>query len=151
MAYDIIFVEKQDAPVRNVLKRGVGENVFLSSLPTNPKVFAFFFPGSLDTGDLEKRLRSLGERTGDNLFVNMASLADPDYDRAQKRFRIGALPTVVVTAISPLAVTPDSGCSATVGEFVWVRAADGHHHRRPRIACRRLTFNHSRASFFLQV
>jgi hypothetical protein len=113
MAYEIVFVEKPE-PVdesgrlhRGPQKdRGVAESVFLSSLPTNPKVFAFFYRGSTDWDEVEKRLRALGQKTGDNFFVNIGTLADPDYPRAQERFQIEELPVIVVTAISPLAATP---------------------------------------------
>lgn len=102
MAYDIVFVEKPE-PGR---ARGV-DSVFLSDLPTNPKVFAFLYRGAADTSEVEGALRALGERTGDNLFVNIGSQADPDYDKAEKCFRISRWPVIVVTAISPLAATPE--------------------------------------------
>jgi hypothetical protein len=76
-------------------------------LPTNPKVLAFFYRGSADTSEVERGLRALGQKTGDNLFVNIASQADPDYDKAEKCFRIKKWPVIVVTAISPLAATPE--------------------------------------------
>jgi hypothetical protein len=101
MAYNIVFVEKT-AP-----GRAVGDSVFLSNLPTNPKVFAFFYRGSGDTSEVEKALRALGQRTGDNLFVNIGSQADSDYDKAEKCFGIRGWPVIVVTAISPLAATPE--------------------------------------------
>jgi hypothetical protein len=101
MAYDIVFVEKPEPG------RAVGDSVFLSNLPTNPKIFAFFYRGAADTSEVEKQLRALGQRTGDNLFVNIASQADPDYDKAEKRFGIRRWPVIVVTAISPLAATPE--------------------------------------------
>jgi hypothetical protein len=102
MAYDIVFVDKP------LVGRAVGdESIFLANLPTNPKIFAFFYRGSADVGEVEKRLRALGQKTGPNLFVHFSSEADPDYDKAEKRFGITKWPVVVVTAISPLAATPD--------------------------------------------
>ncbi len=116
MTYDVIFVEKEDSRGggRGAKKRAGGESIFLASLPTSPKVFAFFYPGDVDTDEAERRLRALGQRTGDNLFVNIGSLVDPDYKRAVQRFGIGPLPVIVVTAVSPLAATPD-------GETAFVR------------------------------
>ena len=113
MAYDILFVEKEDQPAAGAEPRGVGD-VFLSKLPTSPKVFALFFDGSLDTEDVRERLRTLGEKTGDNFYVNVGTLSDPDYQAAARRFNLGPLPAIVVTAISPLAATPE-------GENAYVR------------------------------
>jgi hypothetical protein len=101
MSYDIVFVDNPGPG------RGVGESVFLSNLPTNPKVFVFFYRGAADVSEVEKGLRALGQKTGDNLFVNIASQADPDYDKAEKCFGIRRWPVIVVTAISPLAGTPE--------------------------------------------
>jgi hypothetical protein len=114
MAYDVVFVEKEEPPAPGEKLKEVGESVFLSKLPTNPKVFALFFPGSSDTDDLQKLLRALGEKAGDNLYVNMGALSDPDYQRAAKRFGLRPLPAIVVTAIGPLAATPE-------GENAYVR------------------------------
>ena len=47
MAYDIVFVEKPE-PGR---ARGA-DSVFLSDLPTNPKVCAFFYRGAADTSEV---------------------------------------------------------------------------------------------------
>jgi hypothetical protein len=105
MAYEIVFVEKPDSG-RNP-DRAVGENVFIANLPAKPKVFVFFYRGSAETGEVEKALRALGQKTGDNLFVNIASQADPDYDKAERRFSIGRWPVIIITAISPLAATPE--------------------------------------------
>src|SRR6516164_7360078 len=109
MTYDIIFVENEraSAAAGGGAERAVGESIFLANLPANPKVFAFFYPGDADTEEVENRLRALGERTGANLFVNLGTLVDPDYKRAVERFCIRPLPVLVVTAISPLAATPD--------------------------------------------
>jgi hypothetical protein len=118
MAYDIVFVEEPEvgrdpASASDHQDRGTG-TVFLSQLPRDPKVFAFFFPGSADTEELQRRLRALGEKTGDNLYVDMGSLLDPDYLAARERFKLGPLPAVIVTATSPLAATP-------TGESAFVR------------------------------
>jgi hypothetical protein len=114
MTYDIVFVQKglspvaEDGPkVKAVREKAVGESVFLANLPTSPKVFALFYPGDVDTVETEKRLRALGQKTGDNLFVNFSTLADPDYELARERFGIRPLPAIVVTAVSALAATPD--------------------------------------------
>jgi hypothetical protein len=114
MAYNIVFVEEKPAAVPGSQEKAVGEDIFLANLPASPKVFAFFYPGETDTDEVEKRLRALGKKTGENLFVNFSTLMDPDYKRAVKRFRVKALPVIIVTAISPLAATPN-------GESTFVR------------------------------
>src|SRR5215469_10522065 len=105
MPYDIVFVEPEDPSLAAGKDRGAG-SVFLSNLPASAKVFAFFYPSSVAMNDLVERLRSLGRGTGDNLFVNIGSLRDPDYRVACERFGVGALPVIIITAISPLAATP---------------------------------------------
>ena len=106
MAYDIVFVEQDNLQVNKGQKeKAVGESIFLATLPTNPKVFAFFYPSDADTDAAEERLRALGQKTGDNLFVNIGTLADPDYEHAVERYNIKQLPVVVVTAVAPLAAT----------------------------------------------
>jgi hypothetical protein len=116
VTYNIILVEKDRSPfaVGRAKERAVGESVFLANLPTRPKVFAFFYPGNTDTEEVEKRLRALGHRTGDNLFINFGTLDDDDYKQAVEHFGIGALPVIVVTAVGPLAATPE-------GETTFVR------------------------------
>ena len=115
MPYDIVFVEPEDPSLAAGKDRGAG-SVFLSNLPASAKVFAFFYPSSVAMNDLVERLRSLGRGTGDNLFVNIGSLRDPDYPI------VGALPVIIITAISPLAATP--------------RRPDGLCPPRPEIAVR---------------
>jgi hypothetical protein len=122
MACDIVFVEEEGKGTA----RAVGESVFLSRLPTSPKVFAFFYPGSSDTEEVQKELRALGQKTGGNLFVNIAkTLDDPDYQVAVGRFRIRGLPVIVVTAVSPLASTPE-------GQTAFVRLEGKELFKRPQ-------------------
>jgi hypothetical protein len=105
--FDIVFVDDEEPEAATVKHRSVGESVFLYDLPKAPKVFVFFYQGSDDTQDVEDRLRALGRRTGDNLFVNLGSLADPAYEDAVERFGIRQLPVVIVTAVAAFAATPD--------------------------------------------
>jgi len=106
LAYNIVFIDQEASADTLGNDRNVGENVFLSDVPKDSKVFLFFYPGGLDTDDVERGLRDLGNRTGDNLFVNFGSLADPDYRSSVERFGIKLLPVIVMTAIAPLAETP---------------------------------------------
>jgi hypothetical protein len=108
MNYKIVFRSEpaaESAP-DGASQRAVGEQVFLSNLPNDAKIFVFYYPGSSDAEAVEQGLRQLGQRTGDNLFVNISSLVDPDYQRAVEAFGIRPLPVIVVTAIGPLAATP---------------------------------------------
>jgi hypothetical protein len=109
MTWDIVFIEKPKPQVLGEPSRALGEDVMLDDLPTDAKVFVFFFPGDMSTGtdDLQDRLRALGRRTGSNLFVDIGSLADKDYPAAAERFGLVALPAIVVTATSPLAASPE--------------------------------------------
>jgi hypothetical protein len=107
MTYEIVFEEKPPGE-RAVIDRRRGEGrVFLSNPPTNPKVFVFFYRGSAYTSEVEQKLSALGKRTGDNLYVNIGSQADPHYKTARNRFGIRQWPVIVVTAISPLAASPE--------------------------------------------
>ena len=55
MAYDIILIE-------SVTGRTVGDDIFLSNLPTKPKILVLFYAGSDDTNEVEKGLRRLGPK-----------------------------------------------------------------------------------------
>jgi hypothetical protein len=77
------------------------------------KFSCFFYPGDLDSHEIKERLRAFGNATGDNLFVNIGSLADRDYKSAVKRFGIQQLPVIIVTAVAPLAASPQ-GATAYV-------------------------------------
>lgn len=107
MAYQIVFVKNQPPPAPGERPKGVGEHMVLADVPASPKVFVFYYPGSTDTRDVEKRLRALGQKSGDNLFVCFGKGDDPHYERTVKCFGLGPLPVIVVTAIAPLATMPD--------------------------------------------
>jgi hypothetical protein len=73
-----------------------------------------------------KELRALGLKTGGNLFVNIAeTLADPSYQMAAERFRLKSLPVIVVTAVGPLAATPE-------GQTAFVRLDGKHLFQQPQ-------------------
>ena len=57
--------------------------------------------------DFEKSLRTLGERTGENLFVNIGRLNDPQFDKLVRKFEITSFPALVMTAVADLAAAPD--------------------------------------------
>ena len=83
--------------------RAVGENVFFNDLPQECKVFLFYYPAAMPDPNLESKLRSLGQRTGTNLFVNIGWLNDPQYDKIVKYFAIQKNPEIVMTAVPDLA------------------------------------------------
>ena len=80
-----------------------GENIFVANLPAEIPVYVFYYPAETRSPELERALRSLGERTGTNLFVNMGRLDDPQFNKIARAFDIKSLPAVVVTGIADLA------------------------------------------------
>lgn len=108
MSYSLVLAEEPSGA------RDVGENVFLADLSDEYQVFAFYYPSAMRDEQLEAALRSLGELTGKNLFVNMGKLNDPSYGKIVKRFEIRTLPAVVVTATSDLAGDPDANANAFI-------------------------------------
>jgi len=101
MSYKLIFKEPL---VESVITRAFGEDVFLADLPAEYKVYVFYYAGAMGNETLEARLRTLGEITGKNLFVNLGrNLKDPLYGKIRKRFEIKKFPVIIVTAIDALA------------------------------------------------
>jgi hypothetical protein len=94
--------------------KAVGENVLLANLPAEFPVYAFYYPAELPDPAFEGALRHLGERTGNNFFINMGRLDDPQLDKIVKTFGIESFPTVVVTAVADLAAPPDELLSSFV-------------------------------------
>jgi len=96
------------------VKKDVGENVFLDDLPGNYKVYLFYYPGAMGSQELEDDLRRLGKIAGQNLFVNIGMLDDPNYNMIASHFEIKRLPCIVMTAVDELASPPSSFLSAYV-------------------------------------
>jgi hypothetical protein len=109
MPYQLIFSELTQG-----VQRDVGENVFLENLPAEYKVYLFYYPGAMGNEELESQLRKLGEMTGKNLFVNIGSLNDPNYNKIAGNFQIKKLPAVVMTATADLASPPSDYLSSYV-------------------------------------
>ncbi len=89
-------------------QKDIGENIFLANLPSNYNVYLFYYPGAMGNEELETNLRQLGDLTGENLFVNIGKLNDPNYNKIAQAFEIKKLPVIVVTATSDLASPPSS-------------------------------------------
>lgn len=83
--------------------KAVGEDVFLSDLSDEYRVFAFYYPPAMPDQALEAGLRHLGEIGGKNLFVNLGKFDDPSYQTISNAFDIREYPVVVVTATADLA------------------------------------------------
>ncbi len=92
-----------------MVTKDIGDNVYLSDLRDEYKVFAFYYPSAMRNEELEASLRRLGELTGKNLFVNIGKLDDPSFGKVVKTFEIDQFPVVVMTATSDLAGT-DGRC-----------------------------------------
>jgi hypothetical protein len=90
-------------PTDKLGKKDVGQNVFLSDLPYDYKVYVFYYPGIMPNPVLEEKLRALGDDTGKNLFVNIGRRNDPNFDKIVARFGIRDYPVIVVTGVDELA------------------------------------------------
>jgi hypothetical protein len=102
MPYQLVLREPEEGS-----SKAVGENTFLANLPANFPVYAFYYPAEMPDSDFEKLLRTLGERTGENLFVNIGRLNDPQFDKIVHKFEITSFPTLVMTAVAELAAAPN--------------------------------------------
>ncbi len=102
MSYELVLTED---PSREQGK-AYGRNVFLQDLPEDSKVYLFYYPGAAISSALEDALRTLGETTGANLFVNVGRLDDPEHDKIVDTFGIRTYPVIVMTADSSLS-SPD--------------------------------------------
>ena len=101
-------------PLETVPTRAIGENVFLADLSSEYKVFAFYYPTAMRSPELETGLRSLGDLTGTNLFVNMGKLDDPALGKITTLFEIHKYPVIVLTATAELGGVPEHGISTYV-------------------------------------
>ena len=108
MTYRVVLAE-EPSPGKQV-----GDNVFLDDVPPNCRVYLFYYPGAMPDAALEKALRELGEIAGNNLFVNIGRLDDPQYDKIASHFSIKSLPVIVLTADASLASPSDSYLSSFV-------------------------------------
>ena len=109
MPYQLVLSELIDEVTRDV-----GENVFFDNLPSDYKVFIFYYPAPMPNEDLESALRNLGNIAGKNLFVNIGWLNDDKYDTITKLFDIKNFPVIIVTAIDKLASPPTEFSTAFV-------------------------------------
>jgi hypothetical protein len=94
--------------------KAVGENVFLANLSSEFPVYIFYYPAEMPDPTFERQLRSLGDKTGNNLFVNIGRLDDPQLDKIVHKFELKSFPVVVVTAIADLAAPPDASLNSYV-------------------------------------
>jgi len=98
MNYQLV-LSQRPGPV----ERDAGENIFLDRIPSDYKVYLFYYPGSMADETMESRLRALGEAAGKNLFVNIGSLSDTRHDRIVTAFGIKNYPVIVMTGSAELA------------------------------------------------
>jgi len=116
VSYELTFTST--LPTEN--KKDVGKNVFLADLKADYKVFAFYYPGAMPDRNLENKLKTLGESSGKNLFVNVGRLNDPQFDKVTRQFGITKYPVIVLTAIESLA-------SPAQGDLTAYARLDGKH------------------------
>lgn len=106
MPYQLVLSEpNRDIEMKTMGDRGEG-SVFFDNLPSDYKVYAFYYPGISLNKDLAKKLKAFGDVAGKNLFVNFGRLDDPNYRTVVKKFGIRNFPTLIVTAIDSLASPP---------------------------------------------
>ena len=100
MAYSLVRIREQEDP-----KRVIGSNVYFDNLPAESSVFIFYYPNpGLYFGELEARMKSYGQQTGDQIFVNMGRIGDKNYSRLVNEFRIDPLPVVIITGRDTVAM-----------------------------------------------
>ena len=80
MSYDLVLTEREADGLR-----AVGDNILFASLPAEYPVYAFYYPSETHDPEFEKKLRSLGERAGNNLFINIGRLDDPQLSKHLKQ------------------------------------------------------------------
>lgn len=89
-------------------EKDVGDNVFIGNLSSEYPCYALYYPGAMPDPRLEQALRKLGDETGQNLFVNIGRLNDPNYGKIANLFDIERNPVIVLTAIAPLAAPKEA-------------------------------------------
>jgi hypothetical protein len=94
--------------------KAIADDVILADVPADYKVYIFYYPGAMPDAAVEKQLRTLGEQSGDNLYVLIGRLNDPQYAKFVNLFDIKSLPVVIVTANADLASIPEDDNSAFI-------------------------------------
>lgn len=108
--YSLSLVTDENAEIT----RDIGENVFLSDLSDEYRVFAFYYPSAMRDEDLETALRGLGDLVGQNMFVNIGKLNDPSFAKIVEAFDIHDYPVLIVTATADLAGAREPGTNVYV-------------------------------------
>jgi hypothetical protein len=86
MSYSLAFIKKTEN--LDEKDRDIGENIFFDCLPYNYQVYLFYYPGAMPNEDLESKLQSFGNITGNNLFINIGRFNDPNYGKIVCIFEI---------------------------------------------------------------
>src|SRR5438094_408529 len=112
MAYQLVLSQGDGAKALGT--KNLGEDVFLDDLSRDFKVYLLYYSGAVPNEDLEARLRNLGKVTGNNLFVNIGRLGDPNYNKIKKKFAIKNLPVLLMTGVEELASAKSEPATAYV-------------------------------------
>lgn len=107
MPYQLVLTQK-------VTTKDIGKNVFFDNLKSGYNVYILYYPGVTGDKVLKQRLIEFGEQTGNNCFVNIAKLDDPNYNKVRKTFGINTFPTIIITATSDLSACPSEDITAYV-------------------------------------
>jgi hypothetical protein len=115
MAFRLVLTERPEPG------KDFGENVFLDNLPSDYKVYVFSYPAEMPDTTLEDKLRDLGNITGNNLFVNVGRLDDPQHDKIVKLFGVNLkrvpFPVVLLTFLGSTGVDAKELNSEIPGRF----------------------------------
>jgi hypothetical protein len=109
LSYQLVLQETEQETMK-----AVGENVFLANLSAEFPVYAFYYPSEMPDLDFEELLRKLGERTGNNFFINIGRLDDPQFDKIVRKFDITSFPSLILTAVADLAAPENDLMNAYV-------------------------------------
>ncbi len=83
-------------------------SLFFDNLSFDYKVFMFYYPHPAEALNekLESRLQDMGNKAGENIFVNIGRTDDPKLDTMVNLFDIKRYPVIVVSAVGALASLP---------------------------------------------
>lgn len=109
MTYKLVLLE----PKVEGREKAVGENVFLDNLDYDYKVYLFYYPGAMPNDELEEKLRTLGNITGNNLFLNIGQLNDRKFDMIREKFKIQTTPVIIITGIDGIASLKENSSLST--------------------------------------
>jgi hypothetical protein len=107
MSYQLILNEPKKKNQKGT--KAVGERVLFNDLPTGSKTYLLYYPPFTNRNmELESKLREFGKDADKNVFVNIGTLGDPNFDLLATKFGgFSDLPVVIITGNPEVASHPD--------------------------------------------